>query len=597
MALRETTSEAVSRFEQLEVLQDVYADFNDLLEAVMTGLMGFNTSDIQKDIGEYLTHGPQYAMIQAQRGQAKTTITAVYAVWCLIHSPSFRILIVSSGGTMAKEISNWIIQIINGLDELECMRPDKNAGDRSSIDAFDVHYTLKGPEKSPSIACVGITSNLAGKRADLLIADDVESAKNAATEVQRARLLHLTLDFTSICSKGKIVYLGTPQSIDSIYNTLSSRGYNIRIWPGRYPTVEQESNYGVHLAPLLKKRMALDPELRNGGGVLGDQGKVVDPVILDESVLVKKEIDQGAAYFQLQHMLNTKLSDADRFPLKLSKIMFMDIPEKRAPVLLDHIADPNLIILAPPGSDLSDPMYRISGYTGEFVEFQDCHMYIDPAGGGQNGDETGFAISKFMGGLVYLVDAGGIPGGSEDDKLDALIDKLVYWEVKNCQVEQNFGFGMFAQMLRKRMLERSIRTCDIEDDYATGQKELRIISALEPIIGSRSLVLNEAIIEKDWSTTEKYGAARRKTFSLLFQLSRITREKGALVHDDRLDAVAGTCAYWLDQMDQDKKVAMESAAIDEWNEFIKDPLGNGTELWDQLQDNALPNAFDRFEEM
>lgn len=594
MAIRENEVAALLRWEHLEMLQAEYADFNYFLEAVMTGLMGFRTSDIQKDIGEYLTHGPQYSMIQAQRGQAKTTITAAYAVWCLIHDPSARILIVSSGGTMAKEISGWVIQIINGMEELECMRPDRNAGDRASVEAFDIHYTLKGAEKSPSVACVGITSNLQGKRADLLIADDVESAKNAATEIQRANLLHLTLDFTSICSKGKIVYLGTPQSIDSIYNGLPSRGYSVRIWPGRYPTKEQETNYGTALAPLLKARMAMDPTLREGGGPLADQGKAVDSVILDEDTLNKKEIDQGAAYFQLQHMLNTKLSDAERFPIKINKIMFMDIPDNRAPVVFDHLADPNLVIHPPAGQELTDLMYRIAGYTGEFVNFQDCHMYIDPAGGGQNGDETGWAISKFIGGMIYLVDAGGIPGGSEDDKLDLLIDRMVHWKVLNCQIEQNFGYGMFAQMMRKRMLERKIKSCDIEDDYATGQKELRIISALEPVIGSRSLVMDEGIIERDWSTTEKYGMARRKTFSLLFQMSRITRDKGALVHDDRLDAVAGTVAYWTDQMDQDKEEAAKRASAKEWNDFIKNPLGNGRELIWRGKGNALPNAFDKF---
>ena len=103
-------------------------------------------------------------MIQAQRGQAKTTITACYAVWRIIHEPSTRILIVSSGDTMATEIANWVIQIIKNMDELKCLRPDKSAGDRESVKAFDVHFALKGPEKSPSIACMGITSNMQGKR-------------------------------------------------------------------------------------------------------------------------------------------------------------------------------------------------------------------------------------------------------------------------------------------------------------------------------------------------------------------------------------------------------------------------------------------------
>ena len=131
------------------------------------------------------------------------------------------------------------------------MRPDRSFGDRSSVEGFDIHYSLKGPEKSPSVACLGITSNKQGFRADLLIADDIESDKNAATPVQREKLIGLTRDFTSICSKGDIVYLGTPQSVDSIYNGLPSRGYDIRVWTGRYPTMDEIPNYTGTLSPLL----------------------------------------------------------------------------------------------------------------------------------------------------------------------------------------------------------------------------------------------------------------------------------------------------------------------------------------------------------
>ena len=267
------------RWAEIDLLRAEYPNFKPFIFDVMTGLMGFNCSDIQLDIAEFLEYGPKERMIQAQRGQAKTTITAAYAVWRLIHEPSARILIVSAGGTMATEIAGWVIQIINGMDVLECLRPDRSAGDRESVEHYDVHYELKGAEKSPSVKCMGITSNLQGTRADVLIADDIESAKNAQTEHQRERLRHLTKDFASICSSGDIIYLGTPQSIDSVYNGLFSRGYAIRIWPGRFPTEEEEPNFGNFLAPLIRRRMEDDTSLRTGGGPQGNRGKNVDNVL------------------------------------------------------------------------------------------------------------------------------------------------------------------------------------------------------------------------------------------------------------------------------------------------------------------------------
>lgn len=104
--------------------------------------------------------------------QAKTTIAACFAVWCLIHNPKYRILVVSAAETLSSEISTLIVRIIMTHPDLECLRPDTSAGDRSSVQAFDVHHTLKGVDKSPSVACIGITSTLPGKRADLILADD-----------------------------------------------------------------------------------------------------------------------------------------------------------------------------------------------------------------------------------------------------------------------------------------------------------------------------------------------------------------------------------------------------------------------------------------
>ena len=229
MAIRESAQEAVIRWAELKKLQALYPRFETFLQDVIEDLMGFQCSALQIDIGRWMESGPQYRMVQAQRGQAKTTIAASYAVWRIIHDPTTRILLISAGSDMAEEISGWIMQIIIGIPQLECLRPDRSNGDRTSVTAFDVHYSLKGPEKSPTVACLGITSNLQGKRADVLIPDDVESSKNSQTAVQRERLRQLTLDFSSICSNGDILWLGTPQSVDSIYNGLPGRGVAVRV--------------------------------------------------------------------------------------------------------------------------------------------------------------------------------------------------------------------------------------------------------------------------------------------------------------------------------------------------------------------------------
>jgi hypothetical protein len=564
------------RWDELEALRAEYPDFRPFLFDVVTGLMGFDCTAVQLDIALYLERGPLFRMIQAQRGQAKTTITACYAVWRIIHDPTTRVLIISSGSDMATEISNWVIQIIKGMDELECLRPDRSDGDRASVRAFDIHSELKGPEKSPSVACIGITSNMQGKRADVLIADDVESTKNAATHTQRERVKHLTLDFTSICSAGDIIYLGTPQSVDSIYNGLPSRGYDIRIWPGRYPTSKELPNYGNSLAPIVLEALLADPTLQSGGGPMGDRGKPIDPVLLGEAVLNKKEVDQGPAYFQLQHMLDTRLMDAMRFPLKAEKLIFMNVAEKSAPLEINFLASPEHIVATPAGWPVADNYYRAAGFGQEFGTFQGTHMYVDPAGGGQNGDETAYAVTRFCAGRVFWVASGGVPGGLDAGPLDMLTEIAVRWKPQQIDIERNFGNGALSSVWTPRLLAK--HKCGIEDVWETGQKELRIIDVLEPMLGSNRLVASIDLLAEDWAQCQKYPVQHRSSYSVFNQLSRITRDRGALFHDDRLDALGGSCRHWVDHLKQDEFKAKSRAQQDAYSKLMQNPLGNGRPL-------------------
>lgn len=583
---------AEERWEQLKLLQDHYPNFNEFLYDVITGLMGFDCSPLQLDIADYLWKGPKSRMIQAQRGQAKTTITAVYAVWRLIHEPSTRILIVSSGDTMATEIANWVIQIIRNMEELSCLRPDKGAGDRESVKAFDVHYALKGPEKSPSVACMGITSNMQGKRADVLIADDIESSKNSATEVQRERLKHLTKDFTSICSNGDIIYLGTPQSIDSVYNSLASRGFEIRIWPGRYPTAEEIDNYGAWLAPTIKQALLNDPSLQTGGGPTGDRGKPTDPALLNEDTLCKKEIDQGRSYFQLQHMLDTRLMDRDRFPLKPHNLIFMRVPKDRVPLDIMHIHAPEYRVFTPPDFPVESPFYRASGFGTEMGAFQGTYMHVDPSGGGANGDEIGWAVTRFSAGKVFLISAGGIQGGYDKEILAFMTKIAVKHKPDTIGIEKNYGNGAFKNIWEPVLLRE--HACAVVETWATGQKELRIIDTLEPVIGAGKLVVDEAVLNEDMQYTDRYNPSERSSYSLFYQISRITKDRGALLHDDRIDALEGAVRHWVKLLRTDEERIREAANREAIKQLMSDPMGRGRPVkgyWNQPSSHV--NQLDR----
>lgn len=571
--IRESAEQALLRWKQLKTLQAFYPSFNQFLDEAMEHI-GFSTTWMQHDIGAYVQHGGSSIMVQAQRSQAKTTITAAYAVWALIHDPSCRVLIISAGDNTSNQISTLVIRLIMTMEGLDCLRPDPQNGDRTSVKAFDVHYTLKGVDKSPSIACIGIGGSFTGYRSDLLIADDVESAKNARTAPEREKLSELTSEFTDIVDTGgRIIYLGTPQSTDSIYNALPGRGFSIRIWPGRYPTEAQMKNYGEFLAPSILSRMTKDHTLRTGGGALGDQGKPTDPQRLGESDLQKKELEKTTARFQLQYMLNTTLADKMKFPLKTEDLILAKLDQKLFPMFVakdpreTHVRKLSVV----------GHQFHIGTLWFEDTEKYRQHqalqtkiMYIDPAGGGANGDETAYCVLGFLNGNVFLLSVGGIPGGYRVEGMEFLAEIAAKHKPNEVIIEKNFGYGAFKEVFLPIL--RGKHDCAVSDDMVSGQKERRIESVLGPVLSRHSLVIDQAALDEDEEMCQKYPLEKRKLYSFIFQLSKMTLAKNSLAHDDRLDAVAGAVNHFVRFMALDQAESIKKQEEAELNAWLKDPL-------------------------
>ena len=98
---------------------------------------------------------------------------------------------------------------------------------------------------------------------------------------------------------------------------------------------------------------------------------------------------------------------------------------------------------------------------------------------------------------------------------------------------------MFTQLL-KPVVQRYYPVT-IEEVNHTKQKELRIIDTLEPVMNQHRLVVSPQLIRQDFDTTDP-------NYQLFYQLTRITKDRGSLRNDDRLDALAIAVAYWVEQM-------------------------------------------------
>lgn len=566
------------RFKHAELLAEQYADFKDFAADAMR-FLGFSLTPIQEDIAEYMQSGPRLRMVMAQRGEAKSTLACLYAVWRLIQRPSTRVLVVSAGEDQALEDATLIVRCIMTWDILTCLRPDKQQGDRTSVTAFDVHYALKGLDKSPSIACVGITSNLPGKRADLLIADDVESNRNGLSATQRQQLLQATKEFSSICTHGDILYLGTPQSKDSIYNTLPQRGFDIRIWPGRYPTEEEESRYNGRLAPCIVKAMQENPALRTGGGIDGSRGQPTDPLRYTDEELIEKELDKGPEDFQLQYMLDTSLVDAVRLQLKLSDLVVANFGADTLPEIVAWQAAAKYEVTL--GPDFPVPgakMYYAAPSESAFVRPKDICMYIDPAGGGA--DEIGFAVATSVGPYVHVLDAGGLKGGLTPENEQELVEVAKRNNVTRIKVESNMGHGLFETHLRAIFNKHGMPelASNIKGEYSTGQKERRIIDSLVSSMQRHRVIVHQQVFASDAKYLKQHSLDQRAQYSLWYQMANITTDRNSLPHDDRLEAFAGAVREFKAVLDQDEHKAAEMRKQQELQRFLQDPMGYGLEV-------------------
>lgn len=559
-----------------------FREFTDFAELGMRYL-GFTMTPMQRDIAWYMQHGPRKRMVQAQRGEAKSTLAALYAVWCLIQDQSYRVLIVSAGEDQASDVAVLLIRLIEQWHILCWLRPDKSRGDRTSYEDYDVHCDLKPLDKSASVSCVGVTANLQGKRADLLIPDDVETQKNGLTQTMRDQLLLITKDFSSINTHGETLYLGTPQSKDSIYKTLPARGFDVRIWPGRYPTREELEHYQPGtLAPMIIEAMDADPSLMTGGGLDGTRGKPTDPARYDEEALQEKELDWGPEGFSLQYMLDTSLADSARTKIKLSDMIVGAWSTDSAPEVIQYSAEPRLLYKHEHPAIKGEKMYSVASASNEYAPYVHKIMIVDPAGNG--GDEVAFAAGGSVSGYVHVFTLGGLRGGITEQNIDTVLDLCCEMGITDIQIEKNMGHGtvemLFIQQIEKRRNNKEKYkdhpAIGVEGFYASGQKERRIIDTVSPLTRRHRLIIHERAIEDDMYYASLHPVDKRTVASGLYQLGNITYDKGSLAMDDRADCIGHLVAKLnvLLAVDDEKAAEHRKAAVA--RQFIDNPMGYST---------------------
>jgi hypothetical protein len=507
-------------------------DFKAFLWALWRFLRLPPPTPVQYDIADYLQYGPKRQAILAFRGVGKSWITSAYVLWCLYCDPQERILVVSATKVRSDDFSTFCMRILQEWPILKHLRPKEDQ--RQSKISFDVAPARA--DHAPSVKSASITGQIAGSRASKIVADDIEIPGNSDTENARAKLKEAVKEFDAVLKPGgSVLYLGTPQCEMSLYNELPERGYQVRIWPAELP--QNHEKYGSKLAPMVLE------QIEKGG----EPGDLTDGKRFSLEDLGSRKLSYGRAGYALQFMLDTSLADADRYPLRLKDLICLDLNEKLGPMELVHCNDQDKVLDVPTVGLEMDKFYGPMWTPGreDYTEYEGTVMFIDPSGRGK--DETAFAIVSHLHGRLFVHEVAGYRGGYNEELLKRIAKQAKRYGVNRTLIEPNFGDGMFAQVYKAAT--RDIYNCTVEDaPWARVQKEARIIDTLEPVMSQHRLVIDKGLIERDYNSTLGLPPEEHQRYRLFYQMTRLTSERGALQQDDRLDALAGAVAYWLNLM-------------------------------------------------
>lgn len=524
-----------------------------------TGLIpdGAEPTRMQLLMAAWMGEEHSASITAAYREASKSYIAGNMALHRLCLDPvNEKVLLTGATAKKPQEVSDWMLKTIQALDLFEPLRPRRDQ--RQSVIAWDV-----GPssiDQAPSCRVSGILSpGLTGSRSTFILPDDVETLSNSITPLKQERLAAAFNELVAILkapAPGQmpraIRVLGTPHIETSLYLELArNRGFKIRYFPARYPDPTDENSWDCYegsLCPQLSEEVLANPWL---------VGMPTDPERFPEEVLQEKELMGTKAWVQLQYQLNCRLSTAEKFPCRLGDLIVMGLDGKALPELVSWSSSQEFRIQSLQCVGLgSDRHYHRPAALGNWLprsEVWRVAMAIDPSARGQ--DEMGWVVLAELNGNLFLLDWGGTQAGFEDETLIQLCEKAKQWGVQVVIPEPNYGGGMFNKVLLPHM-QRIYPHCSILDadevPWSTAQKEVRIVNTVAPLVQQHRLTVNEARIRSEWEEAERDQETGHQR-TLMYQLSRVTTDRGCLQWIDRLDALAIGCAWFEESAAQDQR--------------------------------------------
>lgn len=459
---------------------------------------GWSVPDFHIRICDWLERCGDVGVLMVFRGAAKSTILAVYNAWRYYLDPTYRILHQGDQDSTAFKTSRDTRRVLQ-------RHP-------LTMHLVDIRGEVKfwwtpgsDDERNPSMQAAGITSNVTSSRADEIQNDDVEVPRNITTPELREKMRHRLGEQTFILVPGgRKLFIGTPHTHDSIYDEKIESGADVLKIPlfgleHRIEETDQVRRFAVSFEPeyvfagigKFARLLASGRDYRWKAGHIEfsePPGQTIDcyaecvwpdRFTRDDLLIRRKETATFNAW-DSQYQLHSKPAGDVRL-------------------------DPNQII----PYDI-EPLIRVAnGETGMWlgtVRIVGACCRWDVALGKPGSDDSVFSVVLTDDvGRLYWHRAVGLTGeiavftsdrtgkdeitGGQVVQIREVVEAL---QLTRVVVEVN-GPGGFAAALLRRALKGT--GCSVVEDFASVNKQKRILDAFEAPMSARFLWAHTSVLE------------------------------------------------------------------------------------------------------
>ena len=489
--------------------------------------------DFHLDVCDFLEDYGTLGLLMMPRGHGKSTILDIYNAWKLFCNPEHLILHQGATDPDAYKVSRGTEQVLERHPLSNLFGIKKARGETQKWWVSGCTDVRHG-----SIHARGILSNVTGSRANEIQNDDVEVPSNIGTPEAREKLRYRLGEQSFILIPGgQRLFVGTPHTHDSLYTDIKKLGAKCLV----LKMYEKEKRF----ESVSEAIVDFDPVYVFSG--IGSQAKLL------KEGKDYKFIQQGNSYriiFTESHYLIDVYGEAlwpERFTPKVME-------ERRRECRTINEWDSQYQLHAKPIGDVRLDPDKMIPYDCEPVLKRANGRYIimlgerqivgitmrwDPSSGKLKSDISSVALvlhddfgnkywhrSVALTGEVVTHDAqGNIIGG----QVWQLCDLIQQFNVPSISIETN-GIGNFAPASLKGALKARRIRCGVNEVHNTGNKNKRILEALEGPLMSGLLWVHTSVID----TPEEGENSSRQ-----YKNMRMFNPAIADQDDDDLDSLAG----------------------------------------------------------